>query len=100
MYFKVYLVEDKVTERIRGSEERDFPSTDSFLKYLQWPGLGQIESRNLKLHPGLSWGWSGPSIWAIFYCILWCGSKVAELAVEQHELESLCKWDDVITAAA
>lgn len=48
--------------------ERDLPSTGSFLRWLQRPGLGQAKAKSQELLPSLPHGCRCPMTWIIFFC--------------------------------
>lgn len=53
-FLRIYLFQ-KVIEKETGiGTETNLVSTDSLLKWLQWPGLGQTAVWNQEFHPGLS----------------------------------------------
>lgn len=60
LFFKIYLLEMKVTER-----DKDPLATHSLSKCLYWLGMGQAEVRSREIYLGLlGCGWHGPVIFS------------------------------------
>lgn len=61
LFFKIHLViwKGELHRERERDKERDLPSVYSFLKWLRWSGVGQVESQNQKHQPGLPLEWQG-----------------------------------------